>query len=1686
MLRSLRALCGAFIKATIGLVFSLLASLLFCSLFLGYLPMAYAQVCTATNPTPGTPACGAAAGNPLNVMSGNKFQREVDMPALPGVLGLELVRYYNSEAALAQEKSIMGRGWRLSYDAELLVYSGGHSVIVYQGDGTQSRYHRSLYQPERDQGITLFNGSRHGQGTLRLHRPHNGSTRGMEYILRPGGSNANEQSFDENGKLVRITAPSGEYVSMQRDLDGFLLRVTDPQGRYLALRHLPRRLAQAGDRFAGVQYIDSPVGRFDYSYGSALPKASAAQPGETIANLVKVSLPTHYDPDTPASEGSERGTTRSKVSRLYHYENAQRPTLLTGISVQGQGSDDRAMNQRIVTWGYDARGRANQSVKGVFDPKTPGVEQVNLEFTVNGSTGGGTTLLTNSLGQTTTYAYAQIEGQPRLLEVRGAGCATCGPVNLQNRYDDKGRQTQEIKLDHQGQPVEAEITTYDGIDRPTSVSTVRYLNGKAGAQQLKERYQYGGNLLGNLPTLIARPSVIAGQEHIVRVQYNDKGQPLTVTESGFSPIDEQGQSATAGAAISRTLRYRYALINGRSVLVQVDGALPNGPKGTPEDSDITRYEWDRQGSFVTAVENPLRLRQTLRQDRDTGRLVEEAAVDGITTHTSYEGAGQLARTERAGVVIVRLYDALGRLSGMADGAGRKISLDHDSADRLVRVSDAQGYASGFSLDTEGKLLVSGLYEPGQGEPGQGSGTSAAPLRATYRWYDADQRLAKQLRADGRLDTYTYDEQGRVIAHTDGDDVLHLVRENKFGTFSARFELTPDGLIRAGLRPRFDQPAVRNELRNELRDDFGRRVAYILPDHGGRIAIYNEANQLTRLTDTAGVVSDYQYDAAGRLGLKTTRLESAGAGPSAPGQTPSAQVVTAETVTLHYEGARLARVEDAAQITAYAWDAAGRLAQSTVTLLDAQGRKVTSYTTATRYDERTGLALTRQLADGQVLQVRRNPATQVAERLDLQGPWAARLSAFIAERLPGWMQWLQRAVPRTVVLQDIRFHPFNGIAGHTGGDGITEARTFDTAGRLTRLTAGAAAGRLFELGLRYDVGPRIREATSQDAQGKLTRVDYRYDGFGMLQAQGAAKAGVLRTRLGSSTGPAAIAALVPAAAGAAGATPARRDRLGRTLNDGRHRYTYTSANQLETARDEAGQLLASYRYNSNAQRVSKTVYAPGREPATTYFLWQGNQLVAEVNAQGRITSQYLYLSEEGRAAPVAKLESAANEDNASHAERILYIHTDHRGAPVAMTDAARKVLWQASLTPWGQAALGVSEARLNLRLPGQYFDEETGLHDNFHRTYDPKEGRYLQPDPLGYPDGPDAYLYAGGDPINKIDPLGLYQEDIHYYMSYFLAVMAGLPEKEALVVALGAQYVDDNPFTWPLDSNNTVWSYITGPVSATNRLAAYHFTQAGQDVSRIEKWYVPTDAERVAAINAGNPPLPPYISEPDDIYAARRIKNPQNPQLGNLLAASTNAPARCAKLQLFGEYLHAFEDTFGHRNKSNEPIDVNAGLGHAVYGEQPDYTYNDTVYLTLFPGAVGNWDMREARTLEMESEAFAKIRATFGTQAKDASGRPISSADIEATLKKFNSLQELENDGSNFAGKLKVLNAALTQFQFKPFDENLRYNVTSACTNRQNNLKSIVALGSDSARSQYPGVILGAPQQCPDIRGQTTK
>ena len=108
---------------------------------------------------------------------------------------------------------------------------------------------------------------------------------------------------------------------------------------------------------------------------------------------------------------------------------------------------------------------------------------------------------------------------------------------------------------------------------------------------------------------------------------------------------------------------------------------------------------------------------------------------------------------------------------------------------------------------------------------------------------------------------------------------------------------------------------------------------------------------------------------------------------------------------------------------------------------------------------------------------------------------------------------------------------------------------------------------------------------------------------------------------------------------------------------------------------------------------------------------------------------------------------------AQATDIRYFHNDHLGTPQVMTDENQTVVWDAEYDPFGKATLNAESVTNNVRFPGQYYDEETGLHYNYFRTYDPSTGRYITSDPIGLNGGISTYGYVGQNPLIRIDPTG---------------------------------------------------------------------------------------------------------------------------------------------------------------------------------------------------------------------------------------------------------------------------------------------------------------------------------------------
>ena len=168
----------------------------------------------------------------------------------------------------------------------------------------------------------------------------------------------------------------------------------------------------------------------------------------------------------------------------------------------------------------------------------------------------------------------------------------------------------------------------------------------------------------------------------------------------------------------------------------------------------------------------------------------------------------------------------------------------------------------------------------------------------------------------------------------------------------------------------------------------------------------------------------------------------------------------------------------------------------------------------------------------------------------------------------------------------------------------------------------------------------------------------------------------------------------------------------------------------------GGTLGQYTYNALEQRVIKA--AGG---VTTVFIYdREGRLITESSSTGTILREYIYFNGE----PLALVDSGV----------IYYFANDQLGSGQALLDQNGQTVWQAQYDPFGAATVTPASTLVNnLRLPGQYFDSETGFHYNWHRYYEPRLGRYLRPDPIGLDGGINLYGYGAGNPINLIDPDG---------------------------------------------------------------------------------------------------------------------------------------------------------------------------------------------------------------------------------------------------------------------------------------------------------------------------------------------
>ena len=256
-------------------------------------------------------------GNPVDRRSGNKYQRDTDMPALWAAPGLELVRHYN---AMDPRGGALGRGWSWSYDTRL--YPMPEGIQIVQADGSRLDFSCAAAGP-------LSPG-------CRAVDPLHGHIRRLADGWRWRWPQGTALHFDRDGRLLQIDHGARGRIEVHRHrgegaLDGTLDEVSaHPSGVGLRFRY-----GEAGGH-AILSAVETPAGTFRY----------------------RVELPEGGRPRLTAV------TRPDGMQRLYHHEPAFQSghaAALTGISiVSAEGADAL----RTQSWRYDATGRANAFIPG--------------------------------------------------------------------------------------------------------------------------------------------------------------------------------------------------------------------------------------------------------------------------------------------------------------------------------------------------------------------------------------------------------------------------------------------------------------------------------------------------------------------------------------------------------------------------------------------------------------------------------------------------------------------------------------------------------------------------------------------------------------------------------------------------------------------------------------------------------------------------------------------------------------------------------------------------------------------------------------------------------------------------------------------------------------------------------------------------------------------------------------------------------------------------------------------------------------------------------------------------------------------------------------------------------------------------------------------------------------------------
>lgn len=434
------------------------------------------------------------------------------------------------------------------------------------------------------------------------------------------------------------------------------------------------------------------------------------------------------------------------------------------------------------------------------------------------------------------------------------------------------------------------IYAYDDRGNLTSVT-------EAAGTPEERTTQYAWDPDLNRVTQVTRPSVAApGDAAVAAINYDAAGNPVAITESGFS---------TAGV-VDRTTTLTYDVL-GRVTAVDgprtdvVDATrfdhYPNDPGYGPDRGRLMRV--------VDAAGHETRL-----ADYTTwGKPQTITDAHGVVTILEYDVMGRIVSRTTAGLTTEADYDPAGNLVEIRLPGGRTVFYTYTAGNLPETVSDAAGNRILFLYDSEGNRIGEEIY-----------GATGDLAKYTEFEFDAFNRLNRVVYPDGAVEEADYDAVGSLVRTADANGNATLYA---YDALKRLTQTTQPGDVETGLVYDAHDNLVRvtdaeNRTTAYAYDDFSRRTAADSPDTGLTEYVYDEADNLVSKTDAAGKTVRYDYDALNRI----VRIRYA-----------DHEVIFTYDQG-NYGAGKLTGIEDASGSTAYLYNEQGRIVREEKRIMGA--------------------------------------------------------------------------------------------------------------------------------------------------------------------------------------------------------------------------------------------------------------------------------------------------------------------------------------------------------------------------------------------------------------------------------------------------------------------------------------------------------------------------------------------------------------------------------------------------------------------------------------------------------------------------------------------------------------------------------------------------------------------------------